>query len=109
MHPIGGRMWGFTQELFADAGTPGSPPAPLSPEDAASRMQRMAERFPNIVLMATTANHDEGSVVGHGCDDEFEFEFTLDLLLDSFDRLREQDWSSREAKRGRELRSHVTG
>lgn len=104
MHAIGGRMWGFTQELFDDTGA-GSPPPALSPEDAASRMQRMAERFPNIVMMATTATHDEGSVVGHGCDDEFEF--ALDLLLDGFDRLRAQDWSSREAKRSRGIQSDV--
>jgi hypothetical protein len=29
-----------------------------------------------------------------GCDDQFEFEFALDLLLDGFDRLRRQGWSS---------------
>ena len=31
--------------------------------------------------------HDERSVVGPGCDDQFEFEFALDLLLDGFERL----------------------
>jgi hypothetical protein len=33
-------------------------------------------------------------VVGQGCDDQFEFEFALDLLLDGFERLRQQGWSS---------------
>jgi hypothetical protein len=37
----------------------------------------------------------EDSVVGAGCDDQFEFEFALDLLLEGFDRLKQQDWSSR--------------
>jgi AcrR family transcriptional regulator len=108
MHAIGGRMWGFTQELFDDTGEPDPLPAPLFADDMALRMRQMAERHPNILVMATAANHDEGSVVGHGCDDEFEFEFTLDLLLDGFDRLRQQDWSSREAKRHRERRSDLT-
>jgi hypothetical protein len=32
--------------------------------------------------------HTIGSpVVGPGCDDQFEFEFALDLLLDGFERL----------------------
>ena len=34
--------------------------------------------------------HDQGSVVGPGCDDQFEFEFALDLLLDGLERLRER-------------------
>ena len=33
-------------------------------------------------------SHDEGSVVGGGCDDQFEFEFALDLVLDGLERLR---------------------
>lgn len=32
--------------------------------------------------IATTMSPDDGSIVGHGCDDQFEFEFALDLLLD---------------------------
>ena len=32
--------------------------------------------------------HEEGSVVGGGCDDQFEFEFALDLILDGLERLR---------------------
>ena len=40
------------------------------------------------------AAHDDDSVVGPGCDDQFEFEFALDLLLDGFDRLHRQGWSS---------------
>jgi hypothetical protein len=29
-----------------------------------------------------------------GCDEQFEFEFALDLLLDGFERLRDQGWTS---------------
>ena len=36
------------------------------------------------------ARHDDGSVVGGGCDDQFEFEFALDLMLDGLERLRKR-------------------
>lgn len=99
MHAIGGRMWGFTQELFDDSADPkAEAPAELAPEARAAMLQQMAERYPNIVAIATSMTHEEGSVVGHGCDDQSEFEFALDLLLDGFDRLHEQDWTSTPAK-----------
>ena len=99
MHALGGRMWGFTQELFDDpAGTTAESPADVPPEAQAAMFEQMAARYPNIVAIATSTAHDEGSVVGHGCDDQFEFEFALDLLLDGFERLHGQGWSSRRAK-----------
>src|SRR5690606_3363884 len=48
MHAIGGRMWGFTQEVFEDPVEAPTPPAP----DVAAMMQLMASRYPNIVTMA---------------------------------------------------------
>jgi hypothetical protein len=99
MHALGGRMWGFTQELFDDsAGPEAEPPAETPPEARAAMLTQMAERYPNIVAVATSMTHEEGSVVGHGCDDQFEFEFALDLLLDGFERLHEQNWTSKQAK-----------
>lgn len=99
MHAIGGRMWGFTQELFDDSAGPNAEtPAEVPPEARAAMLRQMAERYPNIVAIATSMNHDDGSVVGHGCDDQFEFEFALDLLLDGFERLHEQGWTSKRAK-----------
>lgn len=99
MHAIGGRMWGFTQELFDEsAGGAVEASTEVPPEARAAMLRQLAERYPNIVQMATSMTHDEHSVVGHGCDDQFEFEFALDLLLDGFDRLREQGWSSTQAK-----------
>ena len=68
-------------------------------------LEQMAARYPNIVAIATSMTHDEGSVVGHGCDDQFEFEFALDLLLDGFERLHEQGWSSTAGEAG----PHVGG
>ncbi|MCW2678523.1 MAG: TetR family transcriptional regulator, partial [Modestobacter sp.] len=61
---------------------PGDEPA--RPTRAAAAHQ-LAELFPNIVAVATSRPHGELSVVGPGCDDDFEF----DLLLDGFDRLRQ--------------------
>jgi AcrR family transcriptional regulator len=93
MHAMGSRILGFSQELFDDARRAGrsgaaepAPPAELPPEVVA--------RFPNVAAIAMAASHDDGSVVGQGCDDQFEFEFALDLLLDGIERLRDQGWSS---------------
>jgi AcrR family transcriptional regulator len=99
MHALGGRMWGFTQELFDGSSAPKTevPPAP-TPEEQSAMFAQMAELYPNIITVATAAQHDDGTVVGHGCDDQFEFEFALDLLLDGFERLHRQGWSSSAAK-----------
>ncbi|MEU3723355.1 TetR/AcrR family transcriptional regulator C-terminal domain-containing protein [Streptomyces sp. NPDC031705] len=82
MHAMGSRLLGFSQELFDDSRGAG-PPDPA-----------MAERYPRIAELAAAAAHDGDSVVGGGCDDQFEFEFALDLLLDGFERLRERGWTS---------------
>jgi len=84
MHAFGSRIWGFTQELFDD-GDPASAP---SPEQAAA----LAQYFPNIAAVAAVAGHDDDTVVAHGCDDQAEFEFALDLLLDGFARLHAAGW-----------------
>ncbi|RZB18040.1 TetR family transcriptional regulator [Streptomyces sp. F001] len=81
MHVMGSRLLGFSQELFED--TPDREPDPdaLPPEE-------MAARYPHITELAMAVAHDEESVVGSGCDDQFEFEFALDLTLDGLERLR---------------------
>ena len=88
MHVLGSRMWGFTQELFP------APPLPADPQMQAAMLREMTGRYPHIAEMAMAAAHDEGSVVGHSCDDQFEFEFAVDLLLDGFERLHQQGWTS---------------
>ncbi|MFD9561773.1 TetR/AcrR family transcriptional regulator C-terminal domain-containing protein [Streptomyces sp. NPDC059994] len=80
MHAMGSRLLGFSQELF-DASGGAEPPDPA-----------LASRYPRIAELAAAA-HDGDSVVGGGCDDQFEFEFALDLLLDGFERLRARGWS----------------
>jgi hypothetical protein len=51
-------------------------------------LQVMADTYPNIVEMVRAITHDEASVVGVGCDDQAEFEFSLDLMLEGLERLR---------------------
>ena len=86
MHALGSRMWGFTQELFDDSQ---SEPVDVPPE----MLQMMAARYTHIAEVAMAGAPDDGSVVGQSCDDQFEFEFALDLLLDGFERLH-QVWTS---------------
>jgi AcrR family transcriptional regulator len=91
MHAMGSRILGFSQELFDDSQN-------VDPQAQATMLREMADKFPHVIELAMAVAHDEGSVVGQGCDDQFEFEFALDLLLDGFERLRQQGWTSSPAK-----------
>ncbi len=96
MHALGSRMWGFTQEVFDDSAGRDAGGQQIMPVEVRTAMaMQMAESYPNLFRIALAAAHDDESVVGSGCDDQFEFEFALDLLLDGFERLHEQDWTSR--------------
>jgi AcrR family transcriptional regulator len=95
LHALGGRMWGFTQELFEDPEGGPDPTATAAPAAQAAMLQQLARRYPSIAAVAAPAAHDGGTVVAYGCDDQFEFEFALDLLLDGIERLHERNWSSR--------------
>jgi len=94
MHALGNRIWGFSPELF-DEPRDDDAPAP-TPEAQAAMAAEFAERFPHILAVATAATAGDLSRVGQGCDEQFEFEFALDLLLDGFDRLRADGWTSRD-------------
>lgn len=74
LHALGNRIWGFSPELF-----PGEPAA-VDPAD-----------YPGIVRVATDAGARRP---GQGCDEDFEFRFALDLILDGADRLRRGRWQS---------------
>jgi AcrR family transcriptional regulator len=82
VHAMGSRLLGFTQELFDDS-------ADVDPEQEATMLREMAARYPHIGEMVMAITHDQTSVVGAGCDDQFEFEFALDLMLDGLERLRD--------------------
>jgi AcrR family transcriptional regulator len=86
MHVIGSRILGFSQELFNDSRT-------VDPEVQAVMLREFGGKYPNVMAIATAASHEGDSVVGPGCDDQFEFEFALDLLLDGFGGLRHEESS----------------
>lgn len=88
MHAIGSRMWGFIQEVFP------TPSQPSDPETLAAMFAEYSAKYPHIIKMALAASHDNASSIVAGCDDQFEFEFALDLLLDGFERMHQQGWSS---------------
>jgi hypothetical protein len=78
IHAMGSRMLGFSQELFDDS-------AVLEPS-LHDVMLRSLAPYTHITEVVTTIIHDEQTVVGSGCDDQAEFEFALDLILDGLDR-----------------------
>ncbi len=84
MHAMGSRLMGFSQELFNDQ----------SDTDASRWKPRCTRRsattYPSIYELYLAVSHDDASVVGPGCDDQFEFEFALDLMLDGIERLKER-------------------
>jgi AcrR family transcriptional regulator len=80
MHAMGSRLLGFTQELFDDR-------ADVDSELEAVVLRELAGKYPYIAEIVMAITHDEASVVGQGCDDQFEF--ALDLMLDGLERLRD--------------------
>ncbi|NLE99330.1 MAG: TetR family transcriptional regulator [Propionibacterium sp.] len=84
MHALGNRIWGFSPEMFNPA--PGAAPREpqLSPEE-------IVERFPGILAIARAAHADPTAT---SCDEDFEFSFALDILLDGFARLHDRGWTS---------------
>ena len=82
MHALGSRALGFTQELFA--------PADDDDEPSAHEIEQMVAMFPNIGGMLQNVAHDPAEDSLGWCDDQTEFIFGLDLLLDGLDRLRDE-------------------
>jgi AcrR family transcriptional regulator len=82
MHALGSRALGFTQELF-DPKNDRDSRADL----AAIIRGQLANEYPYITEIAVieSGNHDKQSTLGW-CDDQVEFEFGLDLLLDGLER-----------------------
>jgi AcrR family transcriptional regulator len=80
MHVLGSRMFGFTQELFDDSGS-------IDPDVRVAALRHLSGTHPLLAEIATEGGHDVPSA-RPACDDQYEFEFGLDLLLDGFARLR---------------------
>ncbi len=80
LHALGSRALGFTQELFQ--------PDDAATDDASEEMlAEMASQLPYLSgMMLEIAHEGPDSTLGW-CDDQSEFEFGLDLMLDGLDRL----------------------
>lgn len=92
MHALGNRIWGFSPELFDQ---PDVDPGP--PLDEPARQALVVEfgtRYPHILQITLAATHGDLSAAGGGCDEQFEFEFALDLLLDGVARLHRRGWTA---------------
>ncbi len=83
MHALGSRMLGFTQELFEPDN-----PDETDDEEAMEMMGQMADQLPYLVGMMMEISHDDPDSTIGWCDDDTEFNFALDLVLDGLERLR---------------------
>lgn len=77
LHILGSHLLGFTQALFDDSGD-------LEPEAAAALASTLGASHPYVVEMALAVTH--GGALGR-CDDDAEFQFALDFILDGLARL----------------------
>ncbi len=78
LHIIGSRAVGFSQDLFDDSGD-------LEPEAAEVLAKQLGASHPYVVEMALAVTH--GGALG-ACDDDDEFAFVLDFILDGLARLQ---------------------
>jgi AcrR family transcriptional regulator len=81
LHALGSRIFGFSQEVFNDQ-------SDGDPTQEAEMWEQLAPTFPAIFELFQAATHQDDTIVGSGCDDQFEFEFALDLLLDGIETKR---------------------
>lgn len=80
LHALGSRALGFTQELFDPS--PGS----VEEEEAMKAFEEMAPQVPLLVEMLSEIAHDDPESTLGWCDDQTEFEFALDIMLEGLDR-----------------------
>ena len=78
LHLLGSRILGFAQDLFDDS-------SDVDPKVAALLAQQIGASHPYVAELAMAVTHEGG--LG-GCDTDAEFEFALDVILDSLERLR---------------------
>ena len=81
LHVLDSRIFGFSPALFDETGRPQP-----TPEETAALGLIIAAQFPNVAQLAGAVSHD--GPLG-ACDDDVEFAFGLDLILDGLEaRLR---------------------
>ena len=81
MHAMGSKALGFSQELFN--------PDNKEADQSAEILEQFAEQLPYLTGMLIEISHDDPDSTLGWCDDQAEFEFSLNLLLDGLDRLRQ--------------------
>ena len=77
MHALGSRAYGFSQELGEGEG---------DDSDDSGAMEQMAAFVPHLAEMLSVVRHDDPDSTLGWCDDQFEFEFGLDIILDGLER-----------------------
>jgi AcrR family transcriptional regulator len=77
LHAIGSRVYGYVQELSDDGEAP-----------ASAQLEQLAALAPNLAAMLGEVAHDDPDSTLGWCDDQTEFEFGLDIILDGLDRMR---------------------
>lgn len=80
MHAFGSRALGFTQELFQPNDGQGHG------DESVEMIEQMHEQFPYLAGMLSEIAHDDPDSTLGWCDDQVEFEFGLDLILDGLER-----------------------
>ncbi|WP_240644200.1 TetR/AcrR family transcriptional regulator [Antribacter gilvus] len=81
IHVLGSRILGFSQDLYDDSGD-------TSSEASEAQARAWAASHPRLAELAVAVTHD--GALG-GCDDDAEFRFALDLVLEGLERRRAQE------------------
>ena len=79
LHALGSRALGFSQELF-------NPATPADEAATAAELVAMAAMAPNLAAMLAEVTHDDPDSTLGWCDDQAEFEFGIDVLLEGLAR-----------------------
>lgn len=82
LHVLGSRAIGYSSELFDPSGPP-----ELDAAAALQMVAAMSERFPTIGRVVASLAHDAASTTGW-CDDQFEFELGVDIILEGLESRR---------------------
>jgi AcrR family transcriptional regulator len=97
LHVLGSRPLGFTQDPFDDSQPARSVPPPVE------EIARAFAAYPNVAKLAAAATH--AGALG-SCDDDFEFEFGLDLILDGLERQQKIRGAARSRSRSATASTH---
>ncbi len=78
LHVLGSRVLGFSQDLYDDK-------SDVDPAATAAMARELSKVFPSVGAIALAASHEGG--LG-GCDDDVEFAFGLDLIIQGLELQR---------------------